>query len=61
LNPVFNMPEQANSLVLSGLKAFNIIPELLNVMEPYLSTPDLVELVNGDEEDFDLRFPLLRD
>jgi hypothetical protein len=57
---VFSIPKHVNNLVLSGLQAFNIDSKLLNVMEPYLSTPGLIELVNDGNKNFDIRFPLTR-
>jgi hypothetical protein len=58
-NLVFNVPEQADNLVLWGLGAFNIDSMLRDVMESHLNPPDLIDMV-GSKKSFDTRFPMMR-
>jgi hypothetical protein len=56
---VFSIPGQVDNLVFSGLKAFKIDSKLMDVMESYLPTPWLEDLMDN-EKSFDIRFPLIR-
>jgi hypothetical protein len=58
--PVFSIPEHVDNLVLSGLEAFNINSELLNIIGSHLSPPEMEELVDIDEN-FDTHIPLIQD